>query len=38
MGKQILLKNILIELSQLPEAQLQRWYELIQKSDEGLPD
>lgn len=38
MGKQLLLKNILIELSQLPEAQLQRWYELIRKSGEGLPD
>lgn len=36
MGKQLLLKNILIELSQLPETQVQHWYELIRSSRGNL--
>jgi|APTNR8051073442_1049403.scaffolds.fasta_scaffold03172_6 hypothetical protein len=36
MGKQLLLKNILIELSQLPETQVQHWYELIRSSRGSL--
>jgi hypothetical protein len=37
MEKQLLLKNILVELSQLPEAYLQHWYELIHTFREKLP-
>jgi hypothetical protein len=37
MEKQVLLKNILVELSQLPEAYLQHWYELIHTFREKLP-
>lgn len=36
MGKQLLLKNILMELSQLPETQVQHWYELIRNSRGNL--
>lgn len=37
MEKQLLLKNILIELDQLPEAYLRHWYELIHTFRERLP-
>jgi hypothetical protein len=37
MEKQLLLKNIFIELNQLPEAYLQHWYELIHTFRERLP-
>lgn len=37
MEKQLLLKNIFIELNQLPEAYLQHWYELIHTFREKLP-
>jgi hypothetical protein len=36
MEKQLLLKNILIELNQLPEAYLRHWYELIHTFRERL--
>ncbi len=37
MEKQLLLKNILVELNQLPEAYLRHWYELIHTFRERLP-
>lgn len=37
MEKQLLLKNILIELNQLPEAYLRHWFELIHTFRERLP-
>lgn len=37
MKKELLLKNILIELNKLPEVYLQQWYELIHTFRERLP-
>ena len=37
MEKQLLLKNILIELNRLPEPYLQHWYELIRMFRESIP-
>ncbi len=37
MEKEILLKNILTELNQLPDSYLQHWYDLIHTFRKGLP-
>lgn len=37
MEKKILLKNILLELNQLPEVYLKHWFELIHTFCEWLP-